>query len=427
MATRQYIGARYVPKFYQNSVDGSTQWEPNVVYEPLVYVTLQNGHMYISKKQVPATIGTPASNIDYWLDMGSYNGFIDELQGEIDDLETALTETQGDVTDLDDKLSDYIDAGVYNFFRNKKVLIVGDSLSDETVQAPNWVAKLRAKCANIGTEITNLSVAGLGWCSSSASSGGLIDAFNDVTDVYDIVILFAGINDYNSQFPLGTSGSSGDRTSFAGALYDLHSKIHSKCPSAIVYYCTSPHTTIWTQAQKPIPHNRYRFRAYSACNRFGWLMVDTTVLPNYNLLDYQSEYSDGIHPKTSYAQTLCDHIMKAVAAGGETPKVFGNRYDVTFDSPYTSSLRFYFYNDGRIEITFIQNESFTSGNKTVVDNPDGGYVNNGVIAIPTQYGTIGLYMWSSDIIINVPATLPTGYSRTIIYDYDGNYGMPIDY
>ena len=84
MATRQYIGARYVPKFYQNSVDGSAQWESNVVYEPLTYVTLTNGHMYISKKQVPATVGSPVSNIDYWLDVGSYNGFIDQLQDEID-------------------------------------------------------------------------------------------------------------------------------------------------------------------------------------------------------------------------------------------------------------------------------------------------------------------------------------------------------
>lgn len=86
MATRQYIGARYVPKFYQNSVDGSTQWESNVVYEPLMYVTLTNGHMYISKKQVPATVGSPVNNIDYWLDIGSYNGFIEQLQNEIDDI-----------------------------------------------------------------------------------------------------------------------------------------------------------------------------------------------------------------------------------------------------------------------------------------------------------------------------------------------------
>lgn len=112
MATRQYIGARYVPKFYQNSVDGSAQWESNVVYEPLTYVTLTNGHMYISKKQVPATIGTPASNADYWLDIGSYNGFIDELNDRIDSIitiiapafNTATTYLKGDLVTKDDVL-----------------------------------------------------------------------------------------------------------------------------------------------------------------------------------------------------------------------------------------------------------------------------------------------------------------------------------
>ena len=90
MATRQYIGARYVPKFYTNSVDGSTQWESNVVYEPLIYVTLTNGHMYISKKQVPATVGSPASNANYWLDIGSYNGFIEELENEVEALQNKV-------------------------------------------------------------------------------------------------------------------------------------------------------------------------------------------------------------------------------------------------------------------------------------------------------------------------------------------------
>ena len=90
MATRQYIGARYVPKFYQNTVDGSTQWQANVVYEPLTWVTLVNGHMYLSKKQVPATVGTPAENIDYWLDVGSYNGMIEDLQEQIDVINEAI-------------------------------------------------------------------------------------------------------------------------------------------------------------------------------------------------------------------------------------------------------------------------------------------------------------------------------------------------
>ena len=104
MATRQYIGARYVPKFYVNSVDGSASWESNVVYQPLMFVTLQNGHMYISRKEVPATVGTPAQNVDYWLDMGSYNGFIESLQEQIDELEGDMTSLTNNVANFKQRI-----------------------------------------------------------------------------------------------------------------------------------------------------------------------------------------------------------------------------------------------------------------------------------------------------------------------------------
>lgn len=85
--THQYIGARYVPYYYENSLDPtSTEWEPNVHYEALTVVTLPNNHSYISKKDVPDTVGTPAANADYWLDTGSDNAYIQALSDRVDAL-----------------------------------------------------------------------------------------------------------------------------------------------------------------------------------------------------------------------------------------------------------------------------------------------------------------------------------------------------
>lgn len=119
MATRQYIGARYVPKFYTNSVDGSTAWESNVVYDPLIYVTLTNGHMYISKKQVPATVGIPSENTEYWLDVGSYNGISEEIQQEIDEIVANIGDMSNlpypifdNIVDTLDALKDDVDAAL---------------------------------------------------------------------------------------------------------------------------------------------------------------------------------------------------------------------------------------------------------------------------------------------------------------------------
>ena len=81
---RQYVGARYVFKVYENSVNpNSAEWEANTTYEPLTIVTYNNSS-YASKKDVPATVGDPANNPQYWVITGAYNGQIASLQSQID-------------------------------------------------------------------------------------------------------------------------------------------------------------------------------------------------------------------------------------------------------------------------------------------------------------------------------------------------------
>lgn len=95
MATRQYIGARYVIKIYENSQDpSSAEWEANTSYEPLTMVTYQNSS-YLSKKAVPATVGNPPSNKNYWVVTGAYNGQIAELQRNVSTLTNYVDALRG--------------------------------------------------------------------------------------------------------------------------------------------------------------------------------------------------------------------------------------------------------------------------------------------------------------------------------------------
>ena len=83
---RQYIGARYVTKIYENSLDpSSAEWEAGVTYEPLTMVTYNNSS-YLSKKEVPGAIGDPASNPSYWAVTGAFNGQILALQNQINSI-----------------------------------------------------------------------------------------------------------------------------------------------------------------------------------------------------------------------------------------------------------------------------------------------------------------------------------------------------
>lgn len=74
MAIRNYVGARYVPKFAD-----PVEWQANTSYEAMVIVTYNNAS-YTSKVPVPPTVGNPAENSMYWVLTGNYNAQVEEYR-----------------------------------------------------------------------------------------------------------------------------------------------------------------------------------------------------------------------------------------------------------------------------------------------------------------------------------------------------------
>lgn len=133
MSVHQYIGARYVPYYYENSLDpASTEWEPNVNYEALTVVTLPNQHSYISKKAVPDTIGTPAANAEYWLDQGARDAYIQDLQDQIDVIDDSISSINNDIEIIANARTD------------KKLLCIGDSYADNPRSTIFWTNRIAA-------------------------------------------------------------------------------------------------------------------------------------------------------------------------------------------------------------------------------------------------------------------------------------------
>lgn len=115
MSNLQYIGARYVPKFYLNPDDSSNDWKSGVLYEALTIVTYNNDS-YTSKKTVPATIGDPASNPEYWACTTKYTAALVSLQ-------SSLGQVESDVDDLN-KLRSYVTPQMFG--------AKGDGINDDT-------------------------------------------------------------------------------------------------------------------------------------------------------------------------------------------------------------------------------------------------------------------------------------------------------
>lgn len=112
MALHQYIGARYVPKFYENSL-GSAEWQSGVIYEPLTIVTYNN-NSYTSKKAVPATVGDPSSNPEYWVATGVFNeqlsalsSAVSALSGRVDDIEDIIDRVTKVYPTYSDMIADF--------------------------------------------------------------------------------------------------------------------------------------------------------------------------------------------------------------------------------------------------------------------------------------------------------------------------------
>ena len=140
--TRKYIGARYVPTFYRNSEDhNNSEWEPNVVYEPLTIVTY-NTNVYTSKKEVPSIIGNPAQNSEYWAATGVSGAAIADLTQQVYDMGERLTEEIGEVNtaieDLDNELS-----GEIATIKAEEIIFIGDSFGvDASAGGESWLTKL---------------------------------------------------------------------------------------------------------------------------------------------------------------------------------------------------------------------------------------------------------------------------------------------
>lgn len=112
---RQYVGARYVTKFFQGP-DGTPTWVVNVPYEALTIVTYL-GNSYTSKVPVPAEIGNPSQNPTYWALTGNFNAQLEEYR-------QAVEKVENDILELTEKVN--------NIKKIKGIVCIGDSFGQMT-------------------------------------------------------------------------------------------------------------------------------------------------------------------------------------------------------------------------------------------------------------------------------------------------------
>ena len=281
MATRQYIGARYVIKVYENtSVAGSAEWQSGTSYEPLTLVTYQNSS-YLSKKAVPQSVGDPASNTSYWAVTGYYNGQIASLQSAVSDLESDL-----------DALN--INVG------NGDIICVTDSYGNYPSADSNWITQFNSIIPNTCRKAA-LSGAGFGGPTNGTFLTALQNVESAITNPNEIstILVVGGRNDfqYTSQ-----------------AIMDGVSAFASYCatqyPNAMVY--------VFYVGMDKDPSNQYDLQTrvmplYQArCSVYKnmcYVMGSELIFRDYTQL------VDMVHPNLSGASMIARGVKGALQVG----------------------------------------------------------------------------------------------------------------
>lgn len=182
---RQYVGARYVPKFFQGP-DGTPTWVGNVPYEALTIVTYL-GNSYTSKVPVPAGIGNPSQNPTYWALTGNFNAQVEEYRQEVENL---VEQTSRPFS-----------------YKKRKIIVVGDSYTrgynpDGRI-TNTWIKQM---CNNLGLKYNNdvydLSSDGAGFTISGNLYLTQLQNYNGATprDKITDIWVVGGYNDNNAQF-----------------------------------------------------------------------------------------------------------------------------------------------------------------------------------------------------------------------------------
>lgn len=101
MATKEYIGARYVPLFAD-----PIEWDKTKTYEPLTIV-YHGGNSYTSRQYVPADI--ELTDESYWALTGNYNAQVEQYRKDTATVKTGLQSEADSRTSADTALSNRIE------------------------------------------------------------------------------------------------------------------------------------------------------------------------------------------------------------------------------------------------------------------------------------------------------------------------------
>lgn len=310
MPTRQYVGARYVPKFYNNELD-TPEWRPNVLYEPLTIVTYLN-NSYTSKIQVPANVGAPDTNPQFWAATGNYNAQVDAYRAEVLAMDARLT--------ADEKL--------FDFLKNRKIVFIGDSYA-QSMGVNSWMNTAISILGLTSSNCAYFSGAGKGFI-GAAGFGDYITMCSDPATGFDSMTI--DHDEITDVYIIGgTNDTDADSNDLMTAMETFFNYCKSTFKNAKIYngFCGyTTDNTKWTAYANTI-------RTYESKT----LAMGVTWIDNlYYVLRQNSRIqSDQIHPTSVGGRFLGWAVVQAILKNGYTSVDIFDKQVMTYTSGVDNS------------------------------------------------------------------------------------------
>lgn len=285
---RQYIGARYTPKFMG-------EYDPTTAYENLCVVDNGAGTTYISKKLVPPNI--PLTNTEYWQIYGASSGAILDLQNrmataeqdvvniklDINALQGSILDVRSDISDLDKRVT---------MLDTKKIVMLTDSYGNRTNGSGQTVGDI---LINKGVNIVYykaISGGGFTQASPAEPTAYLNDYTGNHADVTDVFYCMSANDNHDGLATILTAmGSAYTATKAAYPNANVHVVPWGVCLADTAWAGFLQETTI---------------KAYHQSTQFGYIVANNAqyMLRHTGLLD-----NDLIHPNTAGVDYIAQQLF----------------------------------------------------------------------------------------------------------------------
>ena len=239
-----------------------------------------------------------------------------------------------------------------SFWYNKKIIVCGDSISDEVnVEANNWVKVFRDLVTPFGATVTNISLSGMSMIEAPNRVSSEVP--NNVT--YDIIIMFLGTNDFNGQHALGDYGGNW-QTNFSDAIRQTFEVLSYKINKSASWFWVTPlyrNLNTVNSANYPISLDCYRASIKGFAKKWGCNIINGDKFPNLSEFTDTLYLSDGLHPTVEYYKIMGYHIKNVIESGGEASYNVLSRVRLE-----NANLNYYFEDEKMVICYHNESESF---------------------------------------------------------------------